>query len=230
MQAKDGTPYSGKVNTLADTGETITDLDGTVLPKDPNGYDPEGLVALRDGTFWVSDEYGPFITHFTAKGRAIERLSPYDGTLPAELKYRVPNKGMEGLTVTPDGKTLVGIMQSALQTPDLGTVKPSKVTTLRIVTVDLRTRATHEYLYLLDNPDDNSGAVSEIAALSAHVVPGRRARRQRRAGCLQEALADRPDRRHGRRPERDRAGSDVRRGRGRPAGRRQEHRRLGRGR
>jgi hypothetical protein len=165
LKAANGAPYSGRVNTVADTGETITDLDGNVLPKDPNGYDSEGLVALKDGTFWVSDEYGPFITHFAANGRAISRLSPYDGTLPAELRFRVPNKGMEGLTITPDGKTLVGIMQSALQDPDL-TAKPSKVTTLRIVTVDIRTGATHEYLYLLDNPGTTSSAVSEITALS----------------------------------------------------------------
>ncbi len=57
-----------------------------------------------------------------------------------ELANRVPNKGMEGLTVTPDGTTLVGIMQSALQQPDL-TKKPANVTTLRIVTYDLRTSA-----------------------------------------------------------------------------------------
>jgi hypothetical protein len=165
LKAADGTPYSGRVNTVADTGETITDLDGNVLAKDDNGYDSEGLVALKDGTFWVSDEYGPFITHFTASGRAVSRFSPYDGTLPAELKFRVPNKGMEGLTITPDGKTLVGMMQSALQDPDL-TAKPSKVTTLRIVTIDLKTKATHEYLYLLDNPGITSSAVSEITALS----------------------------------------------------------------
>ncbi|HEY2097416.1 MAG TPA: esterase-like activity of phytase family protein, partial [Pseudonocardia sp.] len=53
----------------------------------------------------------------------------------------------------------------ALQQPDL-TKKPGNVTTLRIVTVDLKTRATHEYLYLLDNPDDTGTAVSEITALS----------------------------------------------------------------
>ena len=35
-----------------------------------------------DGTFWVSDEYGPFITHFDAHGRQIGRLSPFDGRLP----------------------------------------------------------------------------------------------------------------------------------------------------
>ena len=55
------------------------------------------------------------------------------------------------------------------------------VTTLRIVTYDLRTHATHEYLYLLDDPKTNSGAVSEITALYAHHVPGRRAGRQGRA-------------------------------------------------
>lgn len=166
LRAGDGTPYNGRVNTSADTGEKIVDLDGNPLAASPYGYDSEGLAVQRDGTFWVSDEYGPFMTHFGRDGRAIERLSPFDGTLPAELKYRVPNKGMEGLTLTPDGRTLVGIMQSALQQPDL-TKKPSNVTTLRIVTVDLRTRATHEYLYLLDDPDTTSTAVSEITALSA---------------------------------------------------------------
>ncbi len=165
LKLPDGTPYTGHVNNQANTGETITDLNGNPIPPDPTGYDPEGLVAIRDGTFWVSDEYGPFITHFDAHGRQIGRLSPFDKSLPAELANRVPNKGMEGLAVTPDGQTLVGIMQSALQQPDL-TQKPGNVTTLRVVTVNLRTHATHEYLYLLDNPKDTSSAVSEITALS----------------------------------------------------------------
>lgn len=166
LRAADGSPYNGLVNSQANTGETITDLNGKALPTSTNGYDPEGIVALKDGSFWVSDEYGPFITHFDRNGRQIGRLSPFDGSLPAELAMRVPNKGMEGLTVTPDGKTLVGIMQSALQTPDL-TAKPSKVTTLRIVTYDLKSSATHEYIYLLTDPKVNSGAVSEITALSS---------------------------------------------------------------
>ncbi|HVX47237.1 MAG TPA: esterase-like activity of phytase family protein [Mycobacteriales bacterium] len=165
LQAADGTPYNGQVDPQATTGETIEDRNGNPLPTSPNGYDPEGLVAMPDGTFWVSDEYGPFITHFDRTGRQIERLSPFGGGLPAELAMRVPNKGMEGLTVTPDGRTLVGIMQSALQTPDL-TDKPGNVAPLRIVTYDLKSRATHEYLYLLDDPKDNDTAVSEITAVS----------------------------------------------------------------
>lgn len=165
LRAKDGTPYNGQVNTQAGTGETITDLDGKVLPASPYGYDSEGLVALKDGTFWVSDEYGPFITHFSRKGRAIERLSPFDGSLPRELALRTPNRGMEGLTITPDGKTLVGIMQSALTQADAG--KPKSVAVTRIVTVDLRTKVSREYAYVLDDPKALGTAVSEIAALSA---------------------------------------------------------------
>jgi hypothetical protein len=167
LRAADGTPYDGRVNLAAQTGETITDLGGHTLPASPYGYDPEGLVALPDGTFWVSDEYGPFITHFGANGRAIERLSPYDGSLPAELRNREPNKGMEGLTVTPDGKTLVGIMQAGLDTPD--GPKSKNVPFTRIVTVNLHTHVTHEYLYLLHTTDDGvQTAVSEITALNNH--------------------------------------------------------------
>ncbi|MCX6043718.1 MAG: ExeM/NucH family extracellular endonuclease [Chloroflexi bacterium] len=166
LQAADGTPYSGRVSTQADTGEIITDLDGNPLPKDPNGYDPEGLVALPDGTFWISDEYGPFITHFDATGKQLARLSPFDHTLPAELAKRVVNRGMEGLTITPDGSTLVGIMQSALQQSDLAGFDAKKLTVLRIVTYKLATGELHEYLYLLDNPNTTKTSVSEITALS----------------------------------------------------------------
>ncbi len=165
LRAKDGTPYNGQVDPQASTGETITDLAGRVLPTSGYGYDSEGLVALKNGTFWVSDEYGPFITHFDRRGRAISRLSPYDGTLPRELALRTPNRGMEGLTITPDGKTLVGIMQSALTQADAG--KPKSVAVTRIVTVNLRTRKTREYAYVLDDPKNKGTAVSEIAALSA---------------------------------------------------------------
>lgn len=202
LRAPDGTPYNGLPNPVTKTAasaEKTEDLYGTYVdPAQPytvpgtspavtlnpvNGYDSEGLAVLADGTFWISDEYGPFITHFDRNGKELERLSPWGADaghqvdtahpLPAELKLRTKNKGMEGLTVTPDGRTLVGIMQSALTVPDYGpdakgkTVKPANVSTVRIVTVDLRTKAVHEYLYLLTNPATTAGAVSEITALSA---------------------------------------------------------------
>ncbi|WP_336084829.1 esterase-like activity of phytase family protein [Nocardia sp. SSK8] len=160
-----GLPFNGQVDTAADTGETIKDLQGTVLPATDHGLDPEGLVALADGTFWVSDEYGPFLVHFDAQGKEIERLVPGAG-LPQEISLRSPNQGMEGLTITPDGNTLVGIVQSAIKTPGLdGSAK--EVPLARIVTVDLKTKAQREFLYPLQDPKQTKVAVSEITALSA---------------------------------------------------------------
>ena len=168
LQDGSGHPYSGLVNSQNPTGETIEDLSGHVLAQDPNGYDSEGLVARPDGTFWVSDEYGPFITHFSRDGRALSRLSPLDGTLPRELVNRVPNRGMEGLTITPDGQTLVGMMQSSLQQADLKGSNAKNLVPVRIVTFGLRTHALHEYPYLLHDPKQTGTAVSEITALSDH--------------------------------------------------------------
>ena len=182
-----GVKYSGRPP--HDTTEVIDDVaatnatlaNGKVTPqpvaRDPYGYDSEGLVALPDGTFWVSDEYGPYITHFDANGFELGRLTPDKdspdnkfhkiiGYLPAVLADRLTNKGMEGLTVTPDGKTLVGAMQSALQVPDLGSTKASKVAVTRIITIDLRTFKTKQYLYALDDPATTGDANSEITALS----------------------------------------------------------------
>ena len=166
LKGTDGKPLNGQVSPEADTGEEIQDLSGKVLPKSDHGYDSEGLVAMPDGSFWVSDEYGPYVTHFDAQGRQLQRLSPFNGSLPGELKMRDPNKGMEGLTITPDGKTLVGAMQSALVTPDLKG-KPKNVVPTRIVTIDLATGKSHEYLYMrhLDSASTN---ISEITALSNH--------------------------------------------------------------
>ncbi len=166
LASSGGAPYSGRVNSQNPTGETLIDLNGIVLATDINGYDPEGLVALADGTFWVSDEYGPFITHFDATGKQIDRLSPLDASLPGELARREPNRGLEGLTITPDGTMLVAMMQGALQQSDLGMTDAKDVTVARIVTYALADGTVHEYAYLLDDPATNNTSVSEITALS----------------------------------------------------------------
>ena len=60
---------------------------------------------------------------------------------------RTANKGMEGLAITPDGNTLVGIMQDALiQDANQG---GAAANLLRVVAIDVASRATKEYAYLL---------------------------------------------------------------------------------
>lgn len=184
LKRPDGTPITGLPNPagLGGTGEVPYAVDGTPLVDNPDqpydaqtnplrldryGLDSEGLVALKDGTFWVSDEYGPHIVHYDATGREIERINPFADDprdtrhLPAELGHRRANRGMEGLAVTPDQHTLVGLMQSTLSNPDQS-VNDADIT--RLVTIDLQTGTVGQYLYRQDKRQNSN---CEIAALSA---------------------------------------------------------------
>lgn len=112
LKSPDGKPITGLPNPKdrGATGEIAYTLDGKILGTDDYGLDSEGIAAAKDGTFWISDEYGPHIVHFAADGTEIERISPYGMTtgnrhLPAVLARRRANRGMEGLALTPDGKT-----------------------------------------------------------------------------------------------------------------------------
>ncbi|MGI6369542.1 MAG: esterase-like activity of phytase family protein [Candidatus Kapaibacterium sp.] len=145
------------------TGETPKDINGNTLNTDIYGLDPEGLVAMKDGSFWISDEYGPHIVHLNSNGQEIERFNPYNTAkkLPPVFAKRRANRGMEGLTITPDGKYLVGIMQSPLYNPDKSVKK--NATICRILFFELATGKSKEYLYALDN---TNMANSEITAIS----------------------------------------------------------------
>lgn len=137
-------------------------------------FDTEGIRVSNSGlTVFISDEYGPYIYEFSRLTGV--RLRTF--TLPASFYVpnvrpvgsdeisanttgRTANKGMEGFAITPDGRTLVGIMQNALiQDANEGATK-----LLRIVTIDLPSGKTHQYAYLLTT---GSGA-SEIVALNDH--------------------------------------------------------------
>jgi hypothetical protein len=82
--------------------------------------------------------------------------------LPAVFAKRWANRGMEGLAITPDEKTLVGIMQSRLYNPSNAGAINKKLT--RIVTFDIVTGNTNQYIY---KQEIDNNANSEITALSA---------------------------------------------------------------
>jgi hypothetical protein len=149
------------------TGEIAIDLNGKTISPDPDGIDSEGLVLMPDGSFWISDEYGPHLVHVDPTGKTIERVNPFGtGTggriIPKVFARRRPNRGMEGLTITPDGKTLVGLMQSPLYNPSSAAATNSTV--LRILTFEIATGATKQYVYLMEDP--SLTGCSEIAAIT----------------------------------------------------------------
>ncbi len=157
-----GKPLTGLPNPAGpgSTGETPVAVGGKPLATDPGGVDTEGLVALGDGTFWVSEEYGPHLLHVDAKGRTLERRNPFNGGLPAVLAKRRSGRGMEGLAWVESTGTLFGIMQSPLDNPKAA---GRASTSVRIVALDVARKTTRQYLYQLDQP---GFVVSEIVALS----------------------------------------------------------------
>ena len=164
----------GKLNGLpnpigqGNSGETAYDLDGKVLSTSADGIDSEGMALASDGSFWISDEYGPHIVHFDASGVTLERINPFGSgkggrKIPLVFAKRRPNRGMEGLTITPDGKTLVGMMQFPLYNPSSAAVSGSLV--IRILTFDIASGNTKQYVYLMDK--STLQANSEIAAITS---------------------------------------------------------------
>jgi len=169
LKGPDGLPLSGLPNLpgKGGTNEAAFDLRGELLDNDPNGIDPEGLVVMEDGSFWVSDEYGPYLMRFDSSGVLVEKFSPFEddptlgNNLPKVLANRRPNRGMEGLTITPDGHQLVGIMQSSLYNPGPEVKTSSRI--CRIVSFDLETSTTRQYAFVQEAP---ALANSAICALS----------------------------------------------------------------
>jgi len=141
--------------------------------------DPEGIRVGADGTFYISDEYGPYVLNFDRQGNLLRRLpvppkffiSSPNADPSSELlnntSGRQANRGMEGLAISPDGRFLFGIMQNALiQDNGLapGTTNRAGLNN-RILMIDLMTGQTREFVYIVDAINRGQG-VSEILAIN----------------------------------------------------------------
>ncbi len=144
-------------------------------------FDPESLRLTADGkSVFISDEYGPHIYQFDRATGARTKVIALPDSLAAPTQKptgdaeisgntvgREANKGMEGLALTPNGKTLVGIIQGPV-IQDGGKAAGF----LRLVAVDLASGKVTQYAYPLSNIGSESKpkypGVSEILALSDH--------------------------------------------------------------
>ena len=173
-----GAPKLNNSHTFYFTGRSDGFGSGLSTNSSDARFDPESVRLSRDGkSIFVSDEYGPYIYRFDRESGvrtgvfnlpdnfAVDHLDPVgDVEITANSLGRVANKGMEGLAITPDGSTLVGIMQSALAQD--GGDNDGQV--LRIVMIDIESGAvTHQYAYQTDT--DKKYTASDIVAVNDHV-------------------------------------------------------------
>ncbi|MBQ0932915.1 esterase-like activity of phytase family protein [Ideonella alba] len=141
--------------------------------------DPEGLRVSRNGkTVYISDEYGAYVYAFDrASGKRQRAFSLPSATFAAHTLAatgaaeisgnttgRVANKGMEGLAITPDGRFLIGFMQSPLL-QDGGDGGRAN----RIVRIEIATGTVEQFAYDNFIPAMNKAYnSSEILAINSH--------------------------------------------------------------
>ncbi len=195
MTLSDTIQYKEASGTVVGSLDAISVLNRPGFPALPgaNGkisLDPEGLVRMRDGSLWISDEYGPYIYKFSSSGTLLSVIRPPEALIPkrggvdnfasnnptAGGSAPVPadpetgrqnNQGLEGLTISPDSKKLFTLLQSATR-QDGGTGGTSAIRfNTRLLAYDITGATpvlTGEYVFQL--PTFQQGASTRVAAQS----------------------------------------------------------------
>jgi hypothetical protein len=171
-----------------------------MLPQASNGkisLDDEAIVRLADGSMLISDEYGPNVYHFSAGGQLVSALQPPAALIPMRdgkpnfasnnpgpgesapepkdpKTGRQNNQGLEGMAMTPDGKTLITVLQSATRQDggDSGATRQNTRAMVYDAADPDHLKLLHEYVVQLPVFTDAKGktavaAQSEIIALTS---------------------------------------------------------------
>jgi len=90
--------------------------------------DPESMVVQPDGSFWIGDEFGPWLLHFSRRGELLS--APVAVRVPGLGELRSPqhpqvlagssgpnlkgSSGIEGLAASADGRFLYAMLEGSL--------------------------------------------------------------------------------------------------------------------
>ena len=169
------------LSNLAGIDETPFNCRGeSPLAFNPEGLDTEGLVRMRNGSFWAVEEYSPSFVQINQTGGVIARFVP-EGlnlgptvshaviqSLPEVFRKRKINRGFEGLAVSPDQHTLYAALQSPLSNPTAAVGNPSRNT--RILALDPYSGTpVAEYVYQFQ-PATEFAALPQDMKISALVM------------------------------------------------------------
>ena len=195
------TDFNGNPTTAVDpSGTTLGSLTNVPVANGKLTLDGEGLAIRSDGSFYISDEYGATIYNVSKSGKMLGVITPVQALIPqfasgsgysgfttataaiatnVQTGGRRDNQGMEAVDITPDGKYLVAMLQSATRqdTPSNSDFNRSYT---RLFVYDITTNGTPASPighYLVELPQISSkglgatanktAAQSEIVALSS---------------------------------------------------------------
>jgi hypothetical protein len=195
------TDFAGQTTTAVDpTGATtLQGYNNVATAGGKFAIDGEGLAIRADGSFYISDEYGATVYHVSKTGQMLGLITPPQALIPAfssatysgfttasaaiatgvQTGGRRDNQGMEAVDLTPDGRYLVTMLQSATRQDNPADNNQGRLFT-RLMVYDVSKTATPTSTighYLVELPTfdrdgtggsaDRAAAQSEIVALSS---------------------------------------------------------------
>ena len=141
----------------AEVGFALTRADRQLTGAD---FDPESLRRLADGTYYVGEEFGPFLLHLDAEFRVIDAPIPVPGVISPDNPYggtvTLPGSGgFEGMALSPDGLTLLPMLEKA--------VAGDNPLARRIYDFDIASQTFNGFTnYVLDNANYAIGDLTSV--------------------------------------------------------------------
>ncbi len=131
-------------------------------------FDIEAIQQVDDGSFWIGDEFGPFLLHVDADGKVLDSpvslpnvSSPQNPYLGDPSEANLPrSRGFEGMALSVDGSKLYPMLEGALiDDPDQ---------TRRIVNefdISSKSYTGNQFYYRMEN---QSHAIGDFIAVNDH--------------------------------------------------------------
>ena len=191
------TDFNGNATTAVNpTASTLGSLTNVPVANGKLALDAEGLAIRSDGSFYISDEYGASILNVSKTGKLLGVITPVQALIPqftgasgltgftsqvggvdiskasdplVQTGGRRDNQGMEAVDITPDGKFLVSMLQSATRQDTPGNLDNNRSYT-RLFVYDITKTGTPSSPighYLVELPTFSSKGVGALANKTA---------------------------------------------------------------